>query len=95
MADPAYHPRPSQRSLLSTHTTGIPPVLAFLLPRIPAVHEVMVFITVRHIPIPIIQPSERLLLRRLDYKGFYHVVARYGGCGGGRGLRTCLSRALF
>lgn len=42
---------------------GVPPVLAFLLPRIPAIHEVTVFLTVRHVPLPTVHASERLLLR--------------------------------
>ncbi|KAL6777355.1 KUP1 [Auxenochlorella protothecoides x Auxenochlorella symbiontica] len=57
---------------------GVPPVLAFLLPRIPAIHEVTVFLTVRHVPLPTVHASERLLLRKLHYQGFYHAVVRYG-----------------
>ena len=45
---------------------------------VPALHEVVIFLTVRVVPVPNVRPEEQLLLRRLRFDGFYHVVARYG-----------------
>lgn len=42
------------------------------------VHETVVFITIRQLPIPYVHPEERLLLAALDYSGFYRCVARFG-----------------
>jgi K+ transporter len=39
--------------------------------------QVNIFLTIRHVPIPEVQPIERLLVEQLGVKGFYHVVARY------------------
>ncbi|KAI7844072.1 hypothetical protein COHA_002216 [Chlorella ohadii] len=57
---------------------GVPPVLERFLQLMPAIHSVVIFLTVRVVPVPTVLPSERLLLRRLRFPGFYHVVARYG-----------------
>lgn len=57
---------------------GVPPVLERFMSLVPALHEVVIFLTVRVVPVPAVMPQERLLLRRLRFEGFYHVVARYG-----------------
>lgn len=41
-------------------------------------HEVVIFVTVRTVPLPVVGPDERLLVRKLEVYGFYHVIARYG-----------------
>ncbi|KAL4425076.1 hypothetical protein ABPG77_010390 [Micractinium sp. CCAP 211/92] len=57
---------------------GVPPVLERFMSLVPALHEVVIFLTVRTVPVPYVLPEERLLVRRLRFDGFYHVVARYG-----------------
>ncbi|KAL4425077.1 hypothetical protein ABPG77_010391 [Micractinium sp. CCAP 211/92] len=57
---------------------GVPPVLERFMSLVPALHEVVIFLTVRTVPVPFVLPEERLLVRRLRFDGFYHVVARYG-----------------
>jgi hypothetical protein len=44
----------------------------------PAIHEVVIFLTIRAVPVPTVQANERLLIRKEAFDGFYHVVARYG-----------------
>ena len=44
------------------------------------VYEVNIFLTNRHLPIPEVLPSERLLVEQKGACGFYHVIARYGCC---------------
>ena len=46
--------------------------------RMPIIYEVNIFITNRFVPIPEVEPSERLLVEQLGVSGFYHVIARYG-----------------
>lgn len=57
---------------------GVPPVLVRFLSLSPAIHEVVIFLTIRGVPLPQVSPTERLLVRKLGFHGFYHVVARYG-----------------
>ena len=57
---------------------GVPPVLVKVLSLSPAIHEVVIFVTVRNVPLPVVDPDECLLVRKLGVYGFYHVIARYG-----------------
>ncbi|KAI3432754.1 hypothetical protein D9Q98_004295 [Chlorella vulgaris] len=57
---------------------GVPPVLERYMSLLPAIHSVVIFLTVRMVPVPRVLPSERLLIRRLHLPGFYHAVSRYG-----------------
>ncbi|PSC70116.1 potassium transporter 12 isoform A [Micractinium conductrix] len=57
---------------------GVPPALERFMSLAGSLPKVVVFITVRNIPVPTVLPAERLLLRRLRFEGFFHVVARYG-----------------
>ena len=45
--------------------------------RMPIIYEVNIFITNRFVPIPEVEPSERLLVEQLGVSGFYHVIARF------------------
>ncbi|KAF8681992.1 hypothetical protein HU200_045448 [Digitaria exilis] len=71
---------------------GIPPIFPHLIEKIPTIHSVIVFITVKHLPIPHVDVSDRFLFRQVepkelmvfrcvvdreDYKVF-QCVARYG-----------------
>ncbi len=44
--------------------------------RLPMIYEVNIFLTNRHLPIPEVLPSERLLVEQKGACGFYHVIAR-------------------
>ncbi|KAG2437994.1 hypothetical protein HXX76_005608 [Chlamydomonas incerta] len=58
---------------------GLPHVLIHFLRNVQSVHDVSVFVTVRFVPLPHVQPAERLLVRQLaPFPNFYQVVARYG-----------------
>lgn len=57
---------------------GVPPVLVRFLTLCPAIHETVVFVTVRRVLLPRVREDERLLVRKLEVPGFYHIVARYG-----------------
>lgn len=59
---------------------GIPPIFPHLIEKIPTIHSVIVFITVKHLPIPHIDVSERFLFRQVEPKELmvFRCVARYG-----------------
>ncbi|KAL6894668.1 hypothetical protein ACP4OV_008766 [Aristida adscensionis] len=59
---------------------GIPPIFPHLIEKIPTIHSVTVFITVKHLPIPHVDISERFLFRQVEPKEFmvFRCVARYG-----------------
>ena len=43
--------------------TGIPPVMIHLLEKMPALYEATIFLTLRFVPIPHVQPHEQFLVR--------------------------------
>ncbi|KAL6599562.1 hypothetical protein ACP70R_024932 [Stipagrostis hirtigluma subsp. patula] len=59
---------------------GIPPIFPHLIEKIPTIHSVIVFITVKHLPIPHVDVSDRFLFRQVEPKEFmvFRCVARYG-----------------
>ncbi|CAM0871561.1 unnamed protein product [Alopecurus aequalis] len=59
---------------------GIPPIFPHLIDKIPTVHSVIVFISVKHLPIPHVDVSERFLFRQVEPKEsmVFRCVARYG-----------------
>ncbi|RLN18028.1 hypothetical protein C2845_PM02G08590 [Panicum miliaceum] len=61
---------------------GIPPIFPHLIEKIPTIHSVIVFITVKHLPIPHVDVSERFLFRQVEPKELmvFRCVARYGYC---------------
>ncbi|KAG8070843.1 hypothetical protein GUJ93_ZPchr0006g40960 [Zizania palustris] len=66
--------------LYSELVQGIPPVFARLVEKIPSVHAVFIFISIKHLPIPRVSPSERFIFRRVVPAGhcMFRCVARYG-----------------
>ncbi|GAQ92301.1 Potassium transporter family protein [Klebsormidium nitens] len=57
---------------------GTPPVLVQHLKSFPIIHEVVIFMTNRFVPVPEVLPAERFLIEQLGVGGFYHCIARYG-----------------
>ncbi|KQK14348.1 probable potassium transporter 16 [Brachypodium distachyon] len=59
---------------------GIPPIFPHLIDKIPTVHSVIVFISVKHLPVPHVDVSERFLFRQVEPKEsmVFRCVARYG-----------------
>lgn len=59
---------------------GIPPIFPHLIEKIPTIHSVIVFITVKHLPVPHVDVSERFLFRQVEPKELmvFRCVARYG-----------------
>ncbi|RCV33425.1 hypothetical protein SEVIR_7G090200v4 [Setaria viridis] len=59
---------------------GIPPVFPRLIKKIPSVHSIFVFMSIKHLPIPHVVPPERFLFRQVGPREqrMFRCVARYG-----------------
>ncbi|KAK1271651.1 Potassium transporter 5 [Acorus gramineus] len=61
-------------------TRGLPAIFPHFLTNLPAIHSVLVFVSVKYLPVNKVPADERFLLRRVgpkDYK-MYRCIARYG-----------------
>ncbi|CAL5067500.1 unnamed protein product [Urochloa decumbens] len=59
---------------------GIPPVFPRLIKKIPSVHSIFLFMSIKHLPIPHVVPAERFLFRQVGPREhrMFRCVARYG-----------------
>ncbi|TVU40112.1 hypothetical protein EJB05_13562 [Eragrostis curvula] len=63
---------------------GIPPVFPHLVDKIPSIHAVLLFVSVKHLPVPHVDAAERFLFRQVVAAGdgngsrVFRCVARYG-----------------
>lgn len=58
---------------------GIPPVFPHLVDKIPSIHAVLLFVSVKHLPVPHVDAAERFLFRQVVSDGrVFRCVARYG-----------------
>ncbi|EAY86056.1 hypothetical protein OsI_07424 [Oryza sativa Indica Group] len=70
--------------LYSELVQGIPPVFPRLVDKIPSVHAVFVFMSIKHLPVPRVAPAERFIFRRVVGADacaghrLFRCVARYG-----------------
>lgn len=66
--------------LYSELVQGIPPMFLRLVQKIPSVHSVFLFMSIKHLPIPHVAPVERFLFRQVGPREnrMFRCVARYG-----------------
>lgn len=60
---------------------GIPPVFPHLVDKIPSIHAVLLFVSVKHLPVPHVDATERFLFRQVvadSSSRVFRCVARYG-----------------
>ncbi|OEL26576.1 Potassium transporter 22 [Dichanthelium oligosanthes] len=64
---------------------GIPPVFPHLVEKIPSIHAVLLFVSVKHLPVPHVDAAERFLFRQVasgepdgGVSRVFRCVARYG-----------------
>ena len=67
---------PGYSLVYAESTSNVPSAFVQLLQNWPVLHDCLVFVTVRQVAIPSVDPKERLLLLKLEYPGFYQVRAR-------------------
>ncbi|KAH1145697.1 hypothetical protein GLYMA_15G053400v4 [Glycine max] len=59
---------------------GIPAIFGHFLTTLPAIHSMIIFVSIKYVPVPMVLQSERFLFRRVCPKS-YHIfrcIARYG-----------------
>ncbi|XP_037485483.1 potassium transporter 19-like isoform X2 [Triticum dicoccoides] len=66
--------------LYSELVQGIPPVFLRLVEKIPSVHSIFLFMSIKHLPIPHVAPAERFVFRQVGPREhrMFRCVARYG-----------------
>ncbi|KAI5015465.1 potassium transporter 1-like [Hordeum vulgare subsp. vulgare] len=59
---------------------GIPPVFPRLIQKIPSVHSIFIFMSIKHLPISRVVPTERFIFRQVGPREhrMFRCVARYG-----------------
>ncbi|CAD6246041.1 unnamed protein product [Miscanthus lutarioriparius] len=57
---------------------GIPPIVRHYIQHMGCLRELMVFVTVRHLPVTSVLPEERFLFDRLEPFGVYRCIVQYG-----------------
>ncbi|KAG6513078.1 potassium transporter 8-like [Zingiber officinale] len=60
--------------------SGIPAIFSHFITNLPAFHQVVVFLCIKSVPVPYVQPEERFLVGRVGLKEYrlYRVIVRYG-----------------
>lgn len=59
---------------------GIPGIFGNFLTTLPAIHSMIIFVSIKYVPVPVVPQNERFLFRRICPKS-YHIfrcIARYG-----------------
>ncbi|KAJ7521789.1 hypothetical protein O6H91_19G067900 [Diphasiastrum complanatum] len=56
----------------------VPPVIIHYVNNIRSLHQVIIFTTIRYVPVTTVSASERFFVEQLGYKGIYRCVAQYG-----------------
>ncbi|KAG6581970.1 Potassium transporter 5, partial [Cucurbita argyrosperma subsp. sororia] len=66
--------------LYSELVQGIPPIFPHFISSIPSVHSVIVFVSIKSIPISKVEPKERFLFRHVEPREYrmFRCVVRYG-----------------
>ncbi|RDX75710.1 Potassium transporter 6, partial [Mucuna pruriens] len=60
--------------------SGIPAIFSHFVTNLPAFHQVLVFLCIKHVPVPHVKPEERFLVGRVGPGDFrvYRCIVRYG-----------------
>ncbi|KAL5987589.1 Potassium transporter 6 [Asimina triloba] len=60
--------------------SGIPAIFSHFVTNLPAFHQVLVFLCIKSVPVPYVQPEERFLVGRIGPKEYriYRCIVRYG-----------------
>lgn len=60
--------------------SGIPAIFTHFVTNLPAFHRILVFLCIKHVPVPHVSPKERFLVGRIGPREFrlYRCIVRYG-----------------
>lgn len=66
--------------LYSELVQGIPPIFPHFIANIPSIHSIVVFVSIKSIPVSKVAPEERFLFRCVGPRGYrmFRCIARYG-----------------
>ncbi|XP_043694658.1 potassium transporter 5-like [Telopea speciosissima] len=66
--------------LYSELVQGIPPIFPHFISNIPSIHSVLVFVSIKHIPVRTVEMEERFLFRQVEPREYrmFRCVVRYG-----------------
>ncbi|KAL5983851.1 hypothetical protein ACLOJK_017947 [Asimina triloba] len=81
VSDPSFRRLPGIAFFYSGLVQGIPPIFEHYISNVPALHSVLVFVSIKALPISKVVPEERFLFRRVAAPGEHAVfrcVMRYG-----------------
>lgn len=59
---------------------GVPAIFGHFLTTLPAIHSMIIFVSIKYVPVPMVPQSERFLFRRVCNKSYhlFRCIARYG-----------------
>ncbi|PKU79486.1 potassium transporter 7 isoform X2 [Dendrobium catenatum] len=59
---------------------GIPAIFGHFLTTLPAIHSMIIFVSIKYVPVPVVPQNERFLFRRVCPKSYhmFRCIARYG-----------------
>ncbi|GLT27348.1 hypothetical protein SLA2020_023540 [Shorea laevis] len=59
---------------------GVPAIFGHFLTTLPAIHSMIIFVSIKYVPVPVVPQSERFLFRRVCPKSYhlFRCIARYG-----------------
>ncbi|XP_024985015.1 potassium transporter 4-like isoform X2 [Cynara cardunculus var. scolymus] len=66
--------------IYSELATGVPSIFSHFVTNLPAFHNVLVFVCVKHVPVPYVLPEERFLIGRICPRPYrmYRCIVRFG-----------------
>nr|KJB16112.1 hypothetical protein B456_002G213100 [Gossypium raimondii] len=78
--DPKINRVPGIGLLYSELVQGIPPIFPHFISSIPSIHSVLVFVSIKKLPISKVTPEERFLFRHVEPREYrmFRCVVRYG-----------------
>eukprot|EP00252_Welwitschia_mirabilis_P007765 TRINITY_DN19446_c0_g1_i1.p1 TRINITY_DN19446_c0_g1~~TRINITY_DN19446_c0_g1_i1.p1 ORF type:complete len:784 (+),score=110.78 TRINITY_DN19446_c0_g1_i1:353-2704(+) len=60
--------------------TGVPAIFSHFVTNLPAFHQILVFVCIKHVPVPYVSPEERYLVGRIGPREYrlYRCIVRHG-----------------
>ncbi|KAJ7544285.1 hypothetical protein O6H91_09G072700 [Diphasiastrum complanatum] len=78
LCNPEMHRVPGICFFYSDVLYGIPPIVSHYVKIVKSLHQVLVFTTIRCLPVKTVLPHERFIMGGVGYKGVYRCIAQYG-----------------
>ena len=78
--NPTINRVPGIGLLYSELVQGIPPIFPHFIANVPSIHSILVFVSIKSIPISKVAPKERFLFRHVEPRDYrmFRCIVRYG-----------------